>query len=230
MRFAGLIGCVVAVVTASSAAAAATPVTVRITDAGSKLSRTTVPVGVVRFVVSNAGRRRHTFSIAGKATPPLAPGKATMLKVTFAVPGSYTYRSSTRGVLHVVVPASAPTTTTAPSTPALPSAASTAKPCASPATTTVRVTMTDVQGGGGYTFSPLPIQCGTVTFVLVNNGQDAHGLGLTIPYGYDLPDGPTVPANQTASMTLTLSLSGRYEWRDSEGEGVETTFGYLNVQ
>src|SRR5438876_1178118 len=83
------------------------------------------------------------------------------------------------------------------------------------ATTTVMVTMTDVQGGGGYTFSPLPIQCGTVTFVLVNNGQDAHSLGLTTPHGNDLPDGPTVPANQTASMTLTLSVSGRYEWRDS---------------
>jgi hypothetical protein len=90
--------------------------------------------------------------------------------------------------------------------------------------------MTDVQGGGGYTFSPLPIQCGTVTFVLVNNGQAAHSLGLTTPYGNDLPDGPTVNANQTATMTLTLSLSGRYEWRDSEGEGVETTFGYLDVQ
>jgi hypothetical protein len=90
--------------------------------------------------------------------------------------------------------------------------------------------MTDVQGGGGYAFSPLPIQCGTVTFVLVNNGQDAHSLQLVTPYGTELPAGPSVSANQTGTMTLTLSTSGRYEWRDSEGEGLETTFGYLNVQ
>jgi hypothetical protein len=90
--------------------------------------------------------------------------------------------------------------------------------------------MTDVQGGGGDMFSPLPLQCGMVTFVLVNNGQSAHSLGLTTPYGSDLPDGPTVLPNQTGSMTLTLTLSGRYEWRDSEGEGIETTFGYLDVQ
>jgi hypothetical protein len=31
-------------------------------------------------------------------------------------------------------------------------------------------------------------------------------------------------------MTLTLSLSGRDDWRDAEGEGVETTFGYLDMQ
>ena len=90
--------------------------------------------------------------------------------------------------------------------------------------------MTDVQGGGGYTFAPLPIQCGTVTFILVNNGQAAHSLQLVTPYGSDLTAGPSVSPNQTGTITLALSTSGRYEWRDSEGEGLETTFGYLDVQ
>jgi hypothetical protein len=218
-------------VAGGSGSAAVTPVTVKITDTRTTISRTSVPTGVVVFSVSNAGRLPHVFRILGKSTPRLLPGRRVRLQVAVSVPGSYAYRASSVGVLHVVKPASAPTTATATATaPSSPSPASTARPCVNPSTTTVRVTMTDVQGGGGYAFSPLPIQCGTVTFVLVNNGQSPHSLGLTTPYGAELLDGPTVNANQTGTMTLNLSLSGLYEWHDSEGEGVETTFGYLDVQ
>jgi hypothetical protein len=231
MRFASILGVALAVVAASAAGVrAVTPVTVKITDARSTLSRQTAPTSVVVFTVTNVGRKPHAFSIAGWSTPRLRPGRSVTLKVTFTVPGPYAYSGTSRGVLHIVEPPSAPPTATAVSSSPTPGTASFAGPCASPSTTTVRVRMTDVAGGGGYTFSPLPIPCGTVTFVFVNGGLAAHGLQLVDPNGTALPAGPSVASNQSATMTLTLSLDGQYEWRDSDGEGVDIAFGYINVR
>jgi hypothetical protein len=86
MRFVSLFGGIVALVAAGATSAAVTPVNVKIGDARSTLSRTTVPVGIVAFAVSNVGHKPHAFSIAGRTTQRLAPGKELALKVTFAVP------------------------------------------------------------------------------------------------------------------------------------------------
>jgi hypothetical protein len=230
MRFASLLGLAIAVGVASAAGVAAvTPVTVKITDTRSTLSRQTVPTGVVAFAVQNVGRKPHAFSIAGWSTPSLRPGRSVTLKVTLVVPGPYAYLGSSRGVLHVVASIPAPTTTTAVSDSSTPRAASVGAPCTSPSATTVRVTMTDVAGTGGFTFSPAPIPCGTVTFVLFNGGQGVHGLQLVDPTGTALPAGPPVGSDQSATMTLTLGLDGEYEWRDSQAEGLVTNFGYIYV-
>jgi nitrite reductase (NO-forming) len=46
------------------------------------LSRKSAPHGKVIFKVTNKGRIKHDFKIAGKKTPLLSPGKSATLKVT----------------------------------------------------------------------------------------------------------------------------------------------------
>ena len=92
------------------------------------------------------------------------------------------------------------------------------------------MTLTDTMGQTGFTFSPATVQCGTVTFVITNVGQDAHMLRLTDPHAADLSAGPTVLPSQTVRATVTLNLRGKYGWYDGEGEGYETTYGPLTVQ
>jgi hypothetical protein len=90
--------------------------------------------------------------------------------------------------------------------------------------------MTDTFGPTGYTFSPTVVPCGTATFVLNNAGQNQHGLGLKSPTGTESPASPTVDPHQSASLTVSLTLKGSYQWWDAEGEGFETTYGTLAVQ
>jgi uncharacterized cupredoxin-like copper-binding protein len=62
------------------------------------LSTKTVKHGVVTFKVKNAGvGLPHDFSINGKKTPQLAPGKSATLTVTFAKAGSYAYKCTVPG-------------------------------------------------------------------------------------------------------------------------------------
>ena len=86
------------------------------------LSPTTVPVGPVRFTVTNAGRLSHAFRIcsspaggagdacAGPQTAAIAPGRSATLRVLFAAPGTYEYlcavpgqaAAGMKGILRVV--------------------------------------------------------------------------------------------------------------------------------
>jgi hypothetical protein len=215
------IGCAAVVLTSwcqpFSAKAATTPtsttVVVTVTDTHVKLSRVSVPPGLVVFDVGNRGRHRHRFQIAGNATPQLASGQTATLKIVFVRGGSYRFGSVglPSGVLKVTPVAAAPsqgpastgqTTTTS------------AQPCANPTSSTVTVTMTDKPVPDGYSFSPATIPCGTVTFVLTNNGRLGHGLELMDPRGQILPSSSTVGASQTASLTENLRYTGTYEWAD----------------
>jgi hypothetical protein len=236
MRLASLLGVAAAAGVASAAGmGAVTPVTVKITDTRLALSRQTAVAGTVVFAVANLGRKPHAFSIAGHSTRRLPPGGHATLKVTFAVPGpysySYSYLGSTLGVLHIVAPAPALTTTPSVSGSSTPATLSVAGPgpCTNPTATTVKVTMTDVAANGGFTFSPAPIPCGTVTFILFNAGQLAHGLQLVDPNGNPLPAGPAVASTQYITLTLTLDVAGEYEWKDSQDQGTTTDFGYVYV-
>ena len=55
------------------------------------LSRKTAPHGKVTFKVTNKGKIKHDFKIAGKKTTMLKPGKSASLTVTLAKGKTYTY-------------------------------------------------------------------------------------------------------------------------------------------
>ena len=61
---------------------ASTTVRVAATEYKFTLSRHSAPHGVVVFKVTNKGRLKHDFKIAGKKTPLIAPGKSASLRVT----------------------------------------------------------------------------------------------------------------------------------------------------
>ena len=62
------------------------------------LSTKTVKHGTVTFKVTNDGvGLTHDFSINGKKTPVLSPGKSATLVVTFKKAGSYTYECTVPG-------------------------------------------------------------------------------------------------------------------------------------
>ena len=69
---------------------ASTTVRVSATEYKFTLSPKSAPHGLVIFKVTNKGKIKHDFKIAGKKTPLLAAGKSATLKVTLKK-GSYTY-------------------------------------------------------------------------------------------------------------------------------------------
>jgi uncharacterized cupredoxin-like copper-binding protein len=63
-----------------------------------KLSTTSVKHGTVTFKVTNAGvGLPHDFTINGKKTAQLAPGKSASLTVTFKKAGKYAYSCTVPG-------------------------------------------------------------------------------------------------------------------------------------
>jgi uncharacterized cupredoxin-like copper-binding protein len=61
------------------------------------LSRSTVPVGRVRFTVVNQWSVPDDFLIAGRRTPVLKPGRSAVLTVPFTHAGTFLYRCSVPG-------------------------------------------------------------------------------------------------------------------------------------
>jgi uncharacterized cupredoxin-like copper-binding protein len=61
------------------------------------LSKRTVPRGTVVFKVTNRGKSRHDFKIAGKKTKLLAPGATATLRVAIARAGRYAYLCTVPG-------------------------------------------------------------------------------------------------------------------------------------
>ena len=68
-----------------------TTVDVAGTEFAFTLSRQSVPVGTVTFVVANQGTIVHNFRINGKTTPLIDPGNSATLTVVFTKPGRYPY-------------------------------------------------------------------------------------------------------------------------------------------
>jgi uncharacterized cupredoxin-like copper-binding protein len=62
----------------------AATVSVTATEFSFKLSKASVPHGKVVFTVANRGKVAHDFSISGKTSSLVAPGKSTTLTVTLA--------------------------------------------------------------------------------------------------------------------------------------------------
>ena len=81
-----------------SAAATATTVQVKGTEFSFTLSTKTVAKpGKVTFVFKNVGHVLHDFSITGKKTPLIQPGKTATLAVTFKKKGKYPYLCTVPG-------------------------------------------------------------------------------------------------------------------------------------
>jgi len=184
------------------------------------LSKTSVLKGVITFKIVNRGKVAHSFTIVGKKTPPIAPGKSAILTVVIIDAGTYPYSSSVKGqsamkgALHVTEPPS-PTTAAATTIPAgagEPIAKPADAPCASPATTTVSVTIIDF----GFNLSQTTIPCGTVTFNVTNSGQAAHTFDIeaTTANGTKaFQGGTTLLGGEKKTQTVTFSRTGTFQYR-----------------
>jgi hypothetical protein len=218
----------------SGPTAASATVAVTITDSSVRLSRTTLVIGEVSFDVTNRGKRRHQFRIAGIATPNLASGQTATVKIVFTQGGTFRYvvpglRAGAVSVRGTTVSAGSTTTSTSTTTT---TSSIAAEPCANPTISTVTVTITDAPSPHGYTFAPSTLACGTVTFVLKDVGSTPHGLQLMDPSGSILPASQTVLPSQTATMVSNLKYVGSYEWIDSVSTDnfAEAEPGFLTVQ
>jgi hypothetical protein len=178
---AGLLGAAVfaaALVGTAVAQATDTAVSVTLTNTKVSLSQKTVTVGTVRFTVANKSTTARKFSIAGKTTPTIAPGKTATLRVNFTSKGSYAHVSTGRGgtvkgALVVVSPTPQGTAIQSGSSSSS-SSSSGLTVCPRPVSTTVNVLMTD----GHFEFSQTTIPCGSVTFALANAGTLEHTISL----------------------------------------------------
>jgi uncharacterized cupredoxin-like copper-binding protein len=183
--------------TPERAAATTTKVTVTATEFKFKLSRKTVPVGVVVFKVVNKGKIKHDFKIHGKKTPLIKPGKSATLKVVFSKKGRYAYlctvpghaAAGMKGVLAVGVSAPPPTTATTTTNPG-PGG-------------TVQVSMFEF----GFTLSPTAVPSGNVTFVIKNTGTVQHNFDIE-----GVKAGPFVNPGQSATMTVNLKAGRKYTY------------------
>jgi mono/diheme cytochrome c family protein len=138
--------------TTAGAAEAAKRIAVTATDTGFKLSIRAAPEGAVTFTVTNRGKRKHNFRIAGRKTPVLAPGQRRSLTVTFTKAGLFPYVST--------VPGDAATGLRG---------AFTVKPAK-----TVKVTATDK----GFKLSASAAPLGSVGFVVKNAGARKHNFRI----------------------------------------------------
>lgn len=173
-------------------------VTVTATEFKFKLSKKTVPVGVVEFRVVNKGRIAHDFKIAGKKTPLIRPGKSATLRVVFKKKGRYAYLCTVRGhaaagmkgVLAVGTSAPPRTTTTTTTTNPGPGG-------------TVQVSMFEY----GFTLSPSTVPSGNVTFVMTNTGTVTHNFDVE-----GVKPGPFLDPGMSGTMTVNLKAAQKYTY------------------
>jgi len=62
-----------------------------------KLSKLSVPDGIVIFKVTNSGALPHDFKISGRKTPLLSPGQSNTLRVTIRKAGAYPFICTVSG-------------------------------------------------------------------------------------------------------------------------------------
>jgi hypothetical protein len=209
---AGLCGVASAQATPVGARTGATVVLVTLGDATIGLAPSSVTAGSVVFRVVNKGRTPRDFEIAGRRTPPVAPGRSASLKVELTKrPYRYVSRGAGRpapltGFVGVLAP------------------------CTHPTASTVKVTMTL----GQILLPHTTVRCGSVTF-LVTNGQaagDNHRFSLAIS---TLASGgvlaPRLRPRQSARMTVTLPYKGKVYYFCQEPEHAENgESGFLTVR
>lgn len=177
---------------------AVTKVTVTATEFKFKLSRKTVPVGVVEFRVVNKGRIAHDFKIAGRKTPLIRPGKSATLRVVFKKKGRYAYLCTVRGHAAagmkgvLAVGTSAPPRTTTTTTTRNPGPGG-----------TVQVSMFEY----GFMLSPATVPSGNVTFVMKNTGTVTHNFDVE-----GVKPGPFLDPGASGTMTVNLMAGRKYAY------------------
>ena len=163
------------------ASEATSRVTVVATEFKFRLSRKSVPTGLVIFKVVNRGKVPHDFKIAGKKTRVLKPGTSAILRVRFKKKGRFAYICTVpghaaigmKGVLPVgTTPGKTTTVTTTTTTPTTTTTTTTTVP--GPAST-INVGMFEYR----FELSPATVPSGTVTFVITNRGAEPHNFSIT---------------------------------------------------
>jgi uncharacterized cupredoxin-like copper-binding protein len=177
---------------ADRSAAAAT--TVRVTAGKPSefrftFSRKSVPVGTVRFVVTNRGKLAHDFEIAGKKTKLLEPGRSQTLVVKLTKAHGYGYLCTVRG--HAAAGMRGTLRAVAAATPA--------------------AKTTDMVAAGKpsefrFTLSKKTVRHGTVTFRVTNRG--------TLPHDFRIAGKKTKLLSPGGSQTLvvTFTKAGSYPY------------------
>ena len=184
-------------------------ITVSATEFAFKLSTRSVPVGTtVNFKVVNKGKIGHNFSISGKTTKLLAPGKSQTLTVKFTKKGVFAYKctlpghagAGMKGTFAVGKAAPPPgTQPTPPQTTTTHPAPTTTGPIGT-AQTTVTVNMVDY----AFQISQTTIPSGQVTFVIKNNGNDVHNFDIN-----GVKSGAIIGPGQSETWTVGLA-PGQY--------------------
>jgi uncharacterized cupredoxin-like copper-binding protein len=177
---------------------ATTRVTVTVTDSKFTLSRSTAHTGLVIFTVTNKGKVRHDFAIAGKKTPLLSPRHSATLRLSLLKKGRYPYRSTVpgqasagmKGIFLMIAP---PVTTTTPTT-------TTSPPPVGSAKTTVTVEMFDSIRPGSYKLSQSKVPSGMVTFVITSKCIDQCSFHLE-----GIKAGAILDPGQSETWTVALA-------------------------
>jgi hypothetical protein len=185
-------------------------VRVTLTDEGATLSPSSVIAGNVFFTVSNHGRARRDFEIAGKKTAALPAGRMATLHVTFA-PHPYRYVSVGRrgrftGYVGVL------------------------RGCATPSASSVTAIFKTVYR---LELSRTSLPCGTVTFHVVNSDVGAvHSFNVVLVTLVNTElRGPTLKPGQSKTMIVKLPYKGQVYYFDAEDENAEYgDSGYLGVR
>jgi hypothetical protein len=205
---AGALVGVLAVVTASAAwgQTQVHPVTVVMTVTSttlnfrsvSGLAPATVPDGKVAFRLDNKTPSWRTFTIGGKTTPQIAPGKSSTLTVTLPGAGQYYYTVgakdedlSVNGVVLAV------------------------DSCTHPRKSTVIVKLLE----GPLSSVPEHVPCGTVTFVLKNTEKGDDSFEVSLPGTTEpAPGSPTgeIGGGKTLRMTVNFRFKGIVSFGSNE--------------
>jgi uncharacterized cupredoxin-like copper-binding protein len=87
---------------ASASAAVQTPALIKTVNVSASefrfvLSSKSAKRGIVIFKVKNVGKVSHDFSINGRKTKMISPGKSDTLRVTFLRKGTYPYKCTVPG-------------------------------------------------------------------------------------------------------------------------------------
>jgi len=153
--------------------ASATTVSVGISDTKFTLKPTKLAVGKITFDLKNSGKKPHNFSINGKTSATVAPGKTGSLAVSFAKAGSYPYKSTVKGDTlkgsFTVTAAASTTTTSKTTTPPTTTSSSTGGGTTAPPTTTTS------GGGGAAAIDNCPAGVTIITSGITDNDQDENG-------------------------------------------------------
>jgi uncharacterized cupredoxin-like copper-binding protein len=163
------------------------------------LSKKKIPaVGTVVFKVFNKGKIGHDFTINGKKTPLIAPGKSATLTVVFKKKGSFVYKCSVKGHASAGMIGSFGVAVTTVTPPPPPTTTTPQVACSSPTATTVQVEEFDF----GFNLSQTTVPCGSVTFVQKNTGATAHNFHLQ---GVANAVGALIDPGKSTTMTVNLT-------------------------